>query len=66
MNQRENLDFQTGKRLLEVLNHVNREFGTTVAVITHNTGIAAIVDRVIYMRRGEIVEIEENIVKKSP
>ena len=60
------LDFQTGKRVLEVLNHVNREFGTTVAVITHNAGIAAMADRVIHMRSGEIVEIEENTVKKSP
>jgi len=39
------LDFQTGKRVLEVLNQVNQEFGTTVAVITHNAGIAAMADR---------------------
>ncbi|GAB4237070.1 MAG: ABC transporter ATP-binding protein [Elainellaceae cyanobacterium] len=60
------LDFQTGKRVLEVLNHVNREFGTTVAVITHNAGIAAMGDRVIHMRSGQIANIAHNSVKKSP
>ncbi len=60
------LDFQTGKRVLEVLSHVNQEFGTTVAVITHNAGIAAMADRVLQMRSGEIVQIQENTVKKSP
>ena len=60
------LDFQTGKQVLEVLNQVNREFGTTVAVITHNAGIAAMADRVLFMRSGEIVQIEENETKKTP
>ncbi|AFZ43190.1 ABC transporter related protein [Halothece sp. PCC 7418] len=60
------LDFQTGKRVLEVLNQVNQEFGTTVAVITHNAGIAEMADRVLLMRSGEIVEIRENATKKSP
>ena len=52
--------------MLEVLNHVNREFGTTVTVITHNVGIAEMANRVIHMRSGEIVKIEENTIKKSP
>jgi putative ABC transport system ATP-binding protein len=60
------LDFQTGKRVLDVLERVNREFGTTVAVITHNAGIGAMADRVIHMRSGEIIEIKRNRVKKSP
>ena len=60
------LDFQTGKRVLDVLNQVNQEFGTTVAVITHNAGIAAMADRVLFMRSGEIVQIQENERKKSP
>jgi len=59
------LDFQTGKRVLDVLNLVNQEFGTTVAVITHNAGIGAMADRVIYMRSGEIIDIKRNQVKKS-
>jgi putative ABC transport system ATP-binding protein len=60
------LDFQTGKRVLEVLERINREFGTTVAVITHNAGIGAMADRVIHMRSGEIINIKRNKVKKSP
>ena len=51
------LDFETGKRVLQVLEHVNRELGTTVAVITHNAAIAAMADRVIRLRSGAIVEI---------
>jgi putative ABC transport system ATP-binding protein len=60
------LDFQTGKRVLEVLEQVNQEFGTTVAVITHNAGIAAMADRVITLRSGEITHIHTNAEKKSP
>ena len=60
------LDFQTGKLVLEVLERVNREIGTTIAVITHNAGIAAMADRVITMRSGSIVGIQENTVKISP
>jgi putative ABC transport system ATP-binding protein len=60
------LDFQTGKRVLEVLNEVNQEFGTTVAIITHNAGIAEMADRVLLMRSGEIVQIQENECKKNP
>jgi putative ABC transport system ATP-binding protein len=60
------LDFQTGKRVLEVLEQVNQEFGTTVAVITHNAGIAAMADRVITLRSGEITHIHSNPEKKSP
>ena len=60
------LDFQTGKLVLEILERVNRELGTTIAVITHNAGIAAMADRVITMRSGEIVSIQENEIKISP
>lgn len=60
------LDFQTGKRVLQVLEQINRDLGTTVAVITHNAGIAAMADRVLRMRSGEIVAIETNAIKQSP
>lgn len=60
------LDFQTGKLVLQVLERVNRELGTTIAVITHNAGIAAMADRVITMRSGEIVSIQSNQTKVSP
>ncbi|MEB3226092.1 MAG: ABC transporter ATP-binding protein [Synechococcus sp.] len=60
------LDFQTGKRVLAVLDQINRDLGTTVAVITHNAGIAAMADRVLRMRSGEIIAFETNTIKKSP
>jgi putative ABC transport system ATP-binding protein len=60
------LDFQTGKLVLEALEQVNRELGTTTAVITHNAGIARIADRVVTMRSGEIVRVECNAQKLSP
>lgn len=60
------LDFETGKRVLETLERVNQEFGTTTAVITHNAGIAAMADRVVYMRSGDITHIETNAYKVSP
>lgn len=60
------LDFQTGKLVLEALAQVNRELGTTTAVITHNAGIAAMADRVITMRSGEIVAVRENEHKVKP
>jgi putative ABC transport system ATP-binding protein len=60
------LDYSTGKLVLEALAQVNRELGTTTAVITHNAGIAAMADRVVTMRSGEIVGIKRNEQKLSP
>ena len=60
------LDYATGKLVLEVLAHVNRELGTTIAVITHNAAIGAMADRVIRMSSGQIVEITRNARRASP
>jgi putative ABC transport system ATP-binding protein len=60
------LDYQTGKLVLDALEQVNRELGTTTAVITHNAGIAAMADRVVTMRSGEISRIQRNAHKLSP
>lgn len=60
------LDFQTGKLVLEVIERINRSLGTTTAVITHNAGIAAMADRVLTMRSGEIIRIHSNDVKAAP
>lgn len=54
------LDFQTGKLILGLLKKINQEKGCTVILITHNTAIGAMGDRVARMRSGEIVEITEN------
>ncbi len=60
------LDYETGLLVLTVLEQVNRELGTTVAVITHNAAIAAMGDRVIRMRSGRIAEETRNPVRTSP
>jgi putative ABC transport system ATP-binding protein len=60
------LDYQTGKLVLDALAQVNQQLGTTTAVITHNAGIAAMADRVVTMRSGEIIRIQHNETKVSP
>jgi putative ABC transport system ATP-binding protein len=60
------LDYDTGKLVLKVLQDVNRELGTTTAVITHNAAIAGMADRVIRMGSGAIVDIRMNANKLSP
>jgi putative ABC transport system ATP-binding protein len=60
------LDFETGVLVLQVLDQVNRELGTTTAVITHNASIAGMGDRVIRMRSGQIVEESRNIRRRPP
>lgn len=60
------LDYATGKLVLEAIERVNRELGTTTAIITHNAAIADMADRVLRMRSGQIVEVRRNEKKASP
>ena len=60
------LDSATGMLVLEVLERVNRELGTTTAVITHNAGIAAMADRVILMADGRIQSVRVNSERRAP
>ena len=60
------LDYQTGKLVLEVLDQVNRELHTTVAVITHNAAIAAMADRVVRLRSGQIIDVQHNETRARP
>jgi len=60
------LDFETGRLVLRVIDRVNRELGTTTAVITHNASIAAMADRVVRMTSGRISEQRQNAVRASP
>jgi len=54
------LDYQTGILILGVLKKINLEKGCTVILITHNTAIGDIGDRVVRMRSGEIASVTEN------
>nr|WP_315989699.1 ATP-binding cassette domain-containing protein [Desulforamulus aquiferis] len=60
------LDYRTGKLILELLARINRERGSTIVIITHNTPIGAMARRVIKMGSGSIVEITENQSPVSP
>ncbi|MEO8548684.1 MAG: ABC transporter ATP-binding protein [Kofleriaceae bacterium] len=53
------LDFQTGVIVLGVLERVNKELGTTTAIITHNAPIAAMAERVITLADGRIATVEK-------
>jgi len=50
------LDYNTSRSILQLLEQVNKQFGTTILMITHNTAIAAMANRVFKLRSGEIVE----------
>lgn len=54
------LDYQSSHDVLKLLEEVNRQDRTTVLIVTHNIAIAAMADRIIRMRSGEIVESNVN------
>ena len=60
------LDYQTGKLVLEVIERIHDEIGTTVVVITHNAAIAGMADRVIHLGDVRIQRIERNERKLAP
>jgi len=57
------LDAHTGRLVLEVLEQVNRELGTTTAIITHNAPIASMADRVVTLADGRIKSEHLNSMK---
>ncbi len=60
-----NLDVATGRRVLQALRDLNRERGTTVVLVTHNTAIAPMADRVVRLHDGRIANIVANAEPKS-
>ena len=57
------LDSKTGIVVLEALQTVNQQLGTSTAVITHNAGIADMADRVIHLSDGLIDDVRVNTTK---
>jgi putative ABC transport system ATP-binding protein len=51
-----NLDAGTGARIVELLEALNRESGTTIVLVTHDPGLAARTGRVIRLADGIVVE----------
>ena len=60
------LDSKTGVRVLEALQQVNADFGTTTLVITHNAAIQAIAHRVLRFADGRLVGEEVNATRLEP
>ena len=54
------LDYNTGKKILKLLQDTCREQNMTVVIVTHNTAITPMADRVIHMRNGAVTEVEVN------
>ena len=54
------LDSHTGRLILSMLLHVNKEYNSTVVIVTHNAVIGDMASRVLRMSSGRIVEVIEN------
>ena len=54
------LDYQTGKAILKLLQDASRKSGMTVLIITHNSALTAMADRVIRVKNGTIAEVHKN------
>jgi putative ABC transport system ATP-binding protein len=60
------LDFETGIQVLKLLRNFNKKYNKTAIVITHNSGIAEMADRVFYIRDGRIARIRKVESPLSP
>ena len=54
------LDYSTGKEVLKLLQDQSRKNGMTVLIITHNSALTAMADRVIRVKSGQIRSVEKN------
>lgn len=54
------LDYQTGKAILKLLQDTGRKTGMTVVIITHNSALTAMADRVIKVRNGTVKSVTIN------
>lgn len=54
------LDYVTGKQILKLLQDTSRETGMTVIIITHNSALTAMADRVISVKNGTVVDEHRN------
>ena len=54
------LDFKTGKQILRLLQETSHKLGKTVIIITHNSAIAPMADKVIHVNDAKVQKIEKN------
>lgn len=57
------LDSKTSRDILVLLEKINRQYGTTMLIVTHNNSIKNMVDHVIYLKDGEIYKDYRNETK---
>lgn len=51
-----NLDSKSGKEIIELILHLNQEFGTTIIIVTHDPSVSGQTQRVIHLRDGQLEE----------
>ncbi len=54
------LDYHTSKEILELMEQVNRAYGCTIVIVTHNDAIKHMAHRILRLRDGELVSDELN------
>jgi putative ABC transport system ATP-binding protein len=54
------LDYETGRQILKLLQEQSRKNGILVVIVTHNSALTDMADRVIRMRSGAIISVEKN------
>lgn len=57
------LDYHTSKDILQLIEDVNKKYGNTIIIVTHNDAIKDMADRVIYLHDGRILENIKNTHK---
>ncbi|CAM3095351.1 putative ABC transport system ATP-binding protein [Lactobacillus bombicola] len=53
------LDYQTGKNVLQIIANMSRNHGTTVIIVTHNSALAPIANRVIHFHDGQVTKVTQ-------
>ena len=56
-----NLDQQTGETVIEILFRMNREYGTTLVLVSHDLALARSCDRIIQMEAGHIRDQQQTV-----
>ena len=57
------LDYQTGKQVLKILQEMSRDYGATVIIVTHNTALVPLANRIIHMHDARVKSI---VLNESP
>lgn len=59
------LDYKTSKDILELTEDINRKFGTTILIVTHNRAISEMTHKTVYLKDGAVSRTEINEHRKS-